>query len=157
MTVRAIENVQDYPRPPALLAVSERLRVLLGGALVAETKRGFRVLETHHAPSYYIPADDILAGLTPAQGRSLCEWKGRAEYWDVTLADCTVPRAAWSYPDPTPAFRPIAGYFAFYATLMDACFVGDHRVIPQPGSFYGGWVTDNLCGQIKGAPGTEHW
>ncbi|MEM1362898.1 MAG: DUF427 domain-containing protein [Pseudomonadota bacterium] len=152
-----IENVQDYPRPPALKPVTERLRVVLGGALAADTTRGFRVLETHHAPTYYFPPEDVIATLTPAQGRSFCEWKGAASYWDVAINGVTAPRAAWSYASPTKSFAPIADYLAFYATEMEQCFVGDQQVIPQPGNFYGGWVTDNLQGQIKGAPGTEFW
>lgn len=157
MTALSIENVQDYPRPPALEQVPQTLRILLGGGVVAETDRAYRVLKTHHAPNYYLPPDDVHATLTPAHGRSICEWKGAAAYWDVTLGSVTAPRAAWSYAEPTAGFAPIAGYFAFYATSMDACFVGENRVTPQPGDFYGGWVTDNLCGRIKGALGTEHW
>ncbi|MEM8548545.1 MAG: DUF427 domain-containing protein [Pseudomonadota bacterium] len=157
MTTLAPENVEDYPRPPALLPVSQTLRIVHGGEVVAETNRGFRVLETYHAPTYYLPRDDVSARLTPAHGRSFCEWKGVAAYWDVAAGDITAPHAAWSYPDPTQPFLPIKGYLAFYATLMEHCFVGDHRVIPQPGDFYGGWVTDNLRGPIKGAPGTEYW
>ena len=157
MTALPVETVQDYPRPPALEPVPHRLRILLGGGIVAETVAGYRVLETHHAPTYYLPAADVRATLTPARGRSVCEWKGVASYWDVTLGGVTAPRAAWSYAAPTGRFAPIAGCFAFYAAAMDACLVAEHRVIPQPGDFYGGWVTDNLRGRIKGAPGTEHW
>lgn len=157
MTSLNIENVQDYPRPPALEVVPQILRVELGGRTIAETDKAFRVLETHHAPTYYLPPDCIDAPLKAASGHSFCEWKGTARYWDVQSGKATVSRAAWSYTSPTERFGAIAGYLAFYAGLMDACFVGDHRVIPQPGDFYGGWVTDNLQGRIKGAPGTEFW
>jgi uncharacterized protein (DUF427 family) len=151
------ENVQDYPRPPALEPVLHPLRVLLDGQVVARTDAGFRVLETHHAPTYYFPRGDVLAELTPASGASYCEWKGAARYWDVTLGDRHVERGAWSYDAPTQGFVQMAGYVAFYAGLMDACFVGDVAVVPQPGDFYGGWTTPNLQGRIKGAPGTRHW
>ncbi|MBF9032278.1 DUF427 domain-containing protein [Rhodobacterales bacterium HKCCE3408] len=157
MTALPVENVQDYPRPPALQPVPQRLLVRLRGETVAETRNGYRVLETHHAPTYYIPPEDVTARLVPAQGRSLCEWKGVARYFDVVSGGATARRAAWAYDDPTPDFRPIAGHLAFYAGLMEACFVGDERVIPQPGDFYGGWVTANLTGVPKGARGTEHW
>jgi hypothetical protein len=70
---------------------------------------------------------------------------------------CFQRRAAWRYDAPSPAFAPIAGWLAFYAGLMEACWVGDMRVTPQPGDFYGGRVTPNLDGAIKGAPGTRHW
>ena len=152
------EVVQDYPRPPALDRVALRLRVMVGGETVADTVRGYRVCETHHAPTYYIPPEDVAEGaLSPASGRSFCEWKGAARYWDVTGGGVTRPRAAWSVPSPTPAFRAIADHVAFYPGKMDACFVGEAPVMPQPGDFYGGWVTENLSGTVKGGPGTLGW
>lgn len=157
MTSLPIENVQNYPRPPSLERVTETLRVMLAGEIVAETADAFRVLETHHAPTYYIPRADVRAELTAAHGQSFCEWKGVASYWDVTISGVTASRAAWSYAKPTSGFIPITGYLAFYAALMEACFVGEERVIPQPGDFYGGWLTSNLTGTAKGAPGTNHW
>ncbi len=152
-----IENVQSYPRPPALEPVTHRLVVHLGGEVAAVTESGYRVLETHHAPTYYIPRSDILAELVPVNRRSMCEWKGLASYFDVVSGSSRAPTAAWAYDTPTERFRPIAGYVAFYAGLMDRCTVGDETVLPQPGDFYGGWVTSNLEGVPKGARGTEHW
>jgi len=156
MTDLARENVQSYPRPPALELVPQRIMIWLGGALVAQTTRALRVLETHHAPSYYLPPEDIDATLRPVPGSSFCEWKGVARYFDVIGGDKTASRAAWCYDRPTAGFATLAGYVAFYAGLMEEAWVGDLRVIPQPGNFYGGWVTPNLDGQIKGAPGTRH-
>jgi len=157
MTDLPRENVQSYPRPPALEPVPQRIVMRLGGVLVADTTRALRVLETHHAPSYYLPPEDIRATLRPAIGTSLCEWKGAARYYDVIAGGKTATRAAWAYDKPTARFAALAGYVALYAGLIDEAWVGDLRVIPQPGSFYGGWVTPNLDGQIKGAPGTQHW
>jgi len=154
----ARENVQGYPRPPALESVALRLAVVLGGKEIAASTRGFRVLETHHAPTYYLPPEDVAEGvLRPAEGRTLCEWKGAAQYFDVVVGARDELRAAWSYPEPTRAFAPIAGFVAFYPGRMDACFVGDVQVRPQPGDFYGGWVTPNLDGIVKGGPGTVGW
>lgn len=151
------EDVQSYPRPPAIEPVPHRIVIHLGGALVAETTRALRVLETHHAPTYYLPPSDIHATLRPINGSSHCEWKGVARYFDVAINGVTAPRAAWAYDSPTARFAALAGYVAFYAALMEDVRVGDMRVIPQPGNFYGGWVTPNLDGRIKGAPGTQHW
>ncbi len=151
------ENVQDYPRPPRLEPVPCRIEITLAGETVADTTRAFRVLETHHAPTYYLPPDGIVAVLRAVPGRSFCEWKGAAQYFDVLTTRSAARRAAWCYPSPTGAFVPMAGYVAFYATLMETCLVDGMRVTPQPGAFYGGWVTPNLSGTIKGAPGTEHW
>lgn len=157
MTDLPRENVQSYPRPPALQAVPQRIIIRLGGAVVADTNRAMRVLETHHAPTYYIPPDDVTATLRPAAGTSFCEWKGAARYFDVLAGDKIASRAAWAYDRPTGRFEAIAGFAAFYAGLMDEAWVGSDRVVPQPGDFYGGWVTSNLEGRIKGAPGTTHW
>lgn len=157
MTDLLRENVQSYPRPPALEPVPQRIQIMHGGQLVAESTRALRVLETHHAPTYYLPPDDVSAALQPAAGTSFCEWKGNARYFDVIVGGTTAKRAAWAYDNPTERFAPLAGYLAFYAGLVDEAWVGDVKVIPQPGDFYGGWVTPNLEGQIKGAPGTRHW
>lgn len=157
MTSLPIENVQSYPRPAILVPVAEPLTVYLDDRRIALTTRGYRVLETHHAPTYYFPPDDVADVLRPVEGSSFCEWKGVARYFDVVGERHVAPRAAWCYEGPSAAFQPIAGYLAFYAASMQRCLVGDIEVIPQPGDFYGGWVTPNLKGQIKGAPGTRHW
>lgn len=157
MTDLPTENVQSYPRPPALEPVAQRVSVSLGGTVIAESTRAIRVLETHHAPTYYIPPEDVSATLIPTSGGSFCEWKGSAQYFDVIAGSTTVNRAAWSYSKPTEPFASIAGYLAFYPGLMEECRVGDHRAVAQPGGFYGGWVTPNLLGIPKGARGTENW
>lgn len=157
MSILSQENVQTYPRPPVVEPVLQRIVILLGDKVIADTIGALRVLETHHAPTYYISRQDITADLLPVDGNSFCEWKGAARYFNVTAGDKTAKRAAWSYDHPTLAFKPLAGYFAFYAGMMDECFVGDEKVMPQPGDFYGGWVTSNLDGIPKGARGTEYW
>ncbi|MCF6445576.1 DUF427 domain-containing protein [Nereida sp. MMG025] len=152
-----IENVQDYPRPPALEPVPQQIRIVHGGVVLAETRAAFRVLETHHAPTYYLPPDAFAVPLHPVSGGTYCEWKGVAQYWDIQAPSGTIARAAWSYPDPTAGFAPIADYLAVYATKVDRCFVGEMLVTPQPGDFYGGWVTPNLQGIVKGDAATRHW
>jgi len=152
------ESVWDYPRPPRLEAVRKRLRVVFHGVTVADTTAGFRVLETSHPPVYYIPPGDILKGtLEPAPGGSFCEWKGRAVYWDVVVWEKRAKQAGWSYPKPSTAFIALADHVAFYASRVDACYVDDERVVPQPGDFYGGWITADVVGPFKGEPGTAGW
>jgi len=152
------ESVWDYPRPPRLEPVTARLVVILGGETIAETTRGYRVLETSHPPNYYFPPDDVAEGaLVPAKGASFCEWKGRAHYFTVRGGTEVAHEAAWGYDRPSEAFAPIAGYVAFYAGRMDACFVDGERVVPQPGGFYGGWITSKIVGPFKGGPGSRGW
>jgi len=155
---RPIENVADYPRPPALQRVPWHIRVELGGVVIAETERALRVLETHGAPVYYIRPGDVKQDLLEAEaGSTFCEWKGVARYWSVRAGERFARRAAWSYPDPVEAFAEIRDHLAFYVDRMDGCWVDGDRAEPQPGGFYGGWVTPEIRGPIKGAPGTRHW
>lgn len=151
------ENVQDYPRPPRLEPAGVSVSCRLGGEVVAESRDALRVLETHHAPTYYIPPEDVRAKLVEVPGSSWCEWKGRARYFDVVAGGRRVERAAWAYPTPTERFAALRDHLAFYPGLMDACFVGGVQVTPQPGDFYGGWVTPNLDGIVKGDAATRHW
>jgi uncharacterized protein (DUF427 family) len=152
------ESVWDYPRPPRLEPVSRHIQIIFNGELIADTRRAYRVLETSHPPTYYIPPDDIqMRFLQPAEGQSLCEWKGQARYLSLVVGQQHAPRVAWYYPSPTPAFAPITNHVAFYAGPMDACTVDGQRVIPQPGEFYGGWITADVVGPFKGEPGTLGW
>ena len=152
------ENVGDYPRPPSLEWVDWPIEVVLGGARIVAAPGAWRVLETFHPPTYYIDPAHIADGaLRPVGGGSLCEWKGRARYFDVVAGGRTAQRAAWSYPSPTRRFEAIRDHVAIYAHAMDEASVAGVRVIPQPGDFYGGWTTPNVTGPIKGAPGTTHW
>lgn len=147
------ESVWDYPRPPRVEEVDREVRVVFNGVTIAQTRAARRVLETSHPPVYYIPPEDVRREyLEPAAGGSFCEWKGRARYWTVAVGGCRAERAAWSYPDPSPGFGAIKDYLAFYAGPMDACTVGGEPVEPQPGGFYGGWITPDVVGPFKGGP-----
>ena len=152
------ESVWDYPRPPRLEATPKRIVIVCNGVTFADTRGGYRVLETSHPPVYYLPQADIrMEHLRPAGGGSVCEWKGRAVYFDVVVGERTLSHVAWAYPTPTPAFAPIRDYLAFYAAPMDGCWVDGERVTPQPGEFYGGWITSDIVGPFKGAPGSWGW
>lgn len=152
------ESVWDYPRPPALEPVDDRLRVVHEGVTLADTTDGYRVLETSHPPTYYLPPNDVaMEHLQRERRTTMCEWKGRSIYYTVVVNGTRVAQAAWAYPTPTDRFAPIADHVAFYAHKMDACYVGDERVDPQKGGFYGGWVTSRVVGPFKGGPGTLGW
>ena len=146
------ESVRDYPRPPRVEPTGRRIRVVLGGETIVDTRRAHRVLETSHPPVYYVPLEDVAPGvLEPSSGgTTFCEWKGDASYYDVAAGGRREERAAWTYHDPSPGFESIRDAVAFYAGPMDACFVDDERVEPQPGGFYGGWITSDVTGPFKG-------
>ena len=99
----------------------------------------------------------VSGALIPVTGQSFCEWKGPARYFNVVGGGTVQAKAAWSYPHPVARFAPIADYLAFYCHKMDECLVDGIPASPQPGQFYGGWVSPWTVGPIKGAPGTTHW
>jgi uncharacterized protein (DUF427 family) len=137
---------------------TRRVRVVFNGEVVAETSRAVRVLETSHPPTYYIPPGDIRTKFIERSSRSsFCEWKGRARYHSLKVGDRHSPDAAWSYPDPSPAFASIRDHLAFYPSRVDECTVDGEVVHAQPGDFYGGWITGDIIGPFKGDPGTMGW
>ena len=152
------ESVWDYPRPPRLEEFTGSITVELGGRVIASTTHAWRVLETSHPPTYYLPQAAFTEGvLRPAAGASWCEWKGQASYYDLVTDSRVAPKAAWTYPEPSPGFASIANAIAVMAAAVDRCTANGEQVIPQPGGFYGGWITSWIVGPFKGIPGSMGW
>ncbi|KAJ3112237.1 hypothetical protein HDU96_004774 [Phlyctochytrium bullatum] len=138
------ENVWDYPRPPAIEPTSRRLRVELDGVVIADTTRAFRILETSHPPTYYIPLADVKTEYLVSNSRqTFCEWKGSARYYDVKVGTHHIPSRVWYYPSPSSRYAQIKDHVSFYASPFK-CFVDGEEVIAQPGDFYGGWMTSDI-------------
>lgn len=151
------ESVWDYPRPPRIDPDSRLVRVLHGDTVIAESREAIRILETASPPTFYIPPNDVrMELLSPTRGSSLCEWKGPASYWSLRFGGHEIPNVAWSYEKPFADFTQIRGYLGFYPSKLE-CYVDDDHVEPQPGGFYGGWVTPEVVGPFKGEPGTGGW
>lgn len=145
------ESVWDYPRPPRVEPVRERVRVVIDGISVADSTHAMRVIETGGAPVYYVPPSDVLTDLLlPASRQTVCEFKGVASYWSIGLPGRAIEDAVWSYDNPNQGFESIRGHFAFYAWLVDEAWVGAERAAPQPGRYFGGWVTSRVVGPFKG-------
>ncbi len=150
------ESVWDYPRPPKAVRCDREIRVKVGDLEIARSTRTYRVLETASPPTFYIPPEDVQwERLTATAGSSVCEWKGVASYW-VLASNPSGPAVAWSYAQPHFRFETLRGYASFYPALVE-CYVDAERARPQPGGFYGGWITSELVGPFKGAAGTSHW
>jgi uncharacterized protein (DUF427 family) len=156
---QGVEHVWDYPRPPAVEACARRVRLELGGELIADSTSALRVLETSHPPTIYLPPADVRRDLLSASdARSTwCEFKGAARYFDVSVGDRHVHALAWSFPDPTPGYEALRDHLAFYPGRVDAAWLDDERVHAQEGDFYGGWISADLVGPFKGAAGTLGW
>lgn len=153
------EWVWEYPRPPLVLPVDKRIRVVLGGFTIVDTHNAVRVLETTHPPVYYVPLGDVSDWCLFARFDrvSVCEFKGKAIYYDVYGGDRLALRGAWSYLKPVPGYELLRKRVAFYPSSMDACYVDDELVTPQQGDLYGGWITSQVVGPFKGAEGTLGW
>jgi len=152
------ESVWDYPRPPSAEVSGRHVVVEFAGQVVADTRRAIRVCETSHPPVFYVPRDDVVDGvLHRAGGGSWCEWKGVATYWDLVVDERRAAAVAWSYEDPSPGYEHLRSAVAFYPARVDRALVDGEQVRPQPGTFYGGWITDDVVGPFKGEPSTLGW
>lgn len=152
------ESVWDYPRPPRVEPAVRRVSVEFNGVPIVSSHRALRVLETAGAPTYYIPSDEIrMEYLKPSRSRTTwCEWKGAASYLDVVVDEQVAARAVWTYPEPAPGYRGLVDHYCFFPGIL-ICRLDGELVTPQPGGFYGGWVTSDIVGPIKGDPGTSGW
>lgn len=151
------ESVWDYPRPPKIDPDERHILVKHDDLIIAETYSSIRILETASPPVFYIsPSDANFDYLKEAQGSSICEWKGTAKYWSLYLKDRVIKNIGWSYPSPFKEFEIIKDYISFYPARLD-CYVDGEKVMPQPGGFYGGWVTSEIIGPFKGKPGSGWW
>lgn len=158
MTQRPTESVWDYPRPPAIERCSRHARGVVAGHVIAETKRPIVIRETSHPPVYYIPPEDVsMEYLEPSVHVTQCEFKGEAHYYSLKVEGERRSNVAWYYPAPLPGYEEMADHVAFYAWALDEATVDGEQVTPQPGRFYGGWITHEIIGPFKGEPETIGW
>lgn len=149
----AAESVWDYPRPPKVEETAKNVKVVFNAVVIAETTHAKRVLQTGHPPVYYIPQEDIhMEYLKPTSKTSTCEFKGKAFYYDIKVGSKSISSVGWAYPDPTKGYEGIKNYIAFYPRFMDACYVDGELVTPEPGEYFGGWVTKDIVGPFEGEP-----
>ena len=152
------ESVWDYPRPPAIEPVSEHLKIVFDGVEIANSNKSFRILETSHPPTYYLPVSSFVEGsLLPTVRTSFCEFKGVANYYHVKANSEVAEFAAWGYSNPNPQYGDLKDHVSVYASRMQSCFVGEEKVEAQEGDFYGGWITSRVVGPFKGGLGTWGW
>ncbi len=153
------ESVWEYPRPPRAERMARRAVLRHGGAVVAESDDLVRVLETSHPPTYYLPRTAFTDGMLAAvDRRTFCEWKGVAHYVDVTVPGAEpLLSVGWWYPEPDRRYPELTDRVAVYVAPFDEITLDGEVVRPQPGGFYGGWVTDEVTGPFKGGPGSQGW
>jgi uncharacterized protein (DUF427 family) len=152
------ESVWDYPRPPRAERDSRRAVLRYAGVAVADTTDLVRVLETSHPPTVYLPRTAFGTHLRPTERTTFCEWKGVARYVDVVVAGApALHDVGWWYPEPDRRYPELLDRVAVYAGPFDEVTLGGEVVVPQPGGFYGGWVTPEVVGPFKGGAGSWGW
>lgn len=158
MIERAKESVWGYPRPPSIERASRQVRAVAAGHVIAETERAVVVRETSHPPVYYFPPEDVrMEFLEPSAHVTHCEFKGEAHYYSLVVDGARQSNVAWYYPRPLAGYEELADHVAFYAWALAEATVDGEQVTPQPGRFYGGWITSEIEGPFKGEHGTMGW
>jgi len=103
-----------------------RVRVVVAGVAVAETRNALRLQEARYPPVFYVPLSDIRAEHFVASTRtSHCPYKGDAHYYDLFVNGTRRSDAVWSYGNPYPAVAAIRDHVAFYPDRVDAIVLED--------------------------------
>jgi uncharacterized protein (DUF427 family) len=111
--------------PITITPTPQRVRVLLGGQVVAETTRALTLREAQYPPVQYIPREDAaMALLRPSPRSTHCPYKGDASYYSIEAGGKRAENAAWSYENPFPAMAEIKGHLAFYPDRVEAIEIG---------------------------------
>ncbi len=86
------------------------MKAIWNGAVLAESDDTV-VVEGNH----YFPRESIdQRHFAPSDNRSVCHWKGTANYFHVEVDGRRNPNAAWTYDTPSAQASEIAGHVAFW-------------------------------------------
>ncbi|HEV2335117.1 MAG TPA: DUF427 domain-containing protein [Stellaceae bacterium] len=130
------EEIFVHPRDPykrvdAILS-SRHVQLILGGEVIADTKRARFLFETRLPTRYYIPPEDVRMDLlVPSDKTTACPYKGKARYWSAKIGDELFPDIVWSYPAPIAECPKIKGHLSFFNELVDEIRV-DGVAVPRP-------------------------
>ena len=107
-----------------------RVRVLLGGETIADSRSALLLREASYPPVYYIPIADIRAdAIKPTRHSTYCPFKGDASYWSISASGKRAENALWAYQSPYDEVAAIKDHAAFYPSKVDAIEV-DGCVMP---------------------------
>jgi uncharacterized protein (DUF427 family) len=124
------------PQPGSALYLEptpKRVRVEVGGEVIADSRRAMLLHESGHQPIYYFPPDDVRGEvLQPSDRRTRCPKKGEASYYTITAGGETVEAGAWYYPDPLPAAPFLKDLIAFYFDRMGRWLEEDEEIGVHP-------------------------
>jgi uncharacterized protein (DUF427 family)/class 3 adenylate cyclase len=111
---------------------AKRLRITFNDALIADTTRALVLHETRHAPTFYVPFDDVRAEhLERTAHRTYCPFKGDASYWSIAAGGERTENAVWAYERPTEDAASLQGHVAFYTSQVHAIHGEDGDAPPS--------------------------
>jgi uncharacterized protein (DUF427 family) len=125
------------PPPPGkalyLEPTPKRIRVVVGGETVVDSRNAFLLHESGHQPIYYFPPSDVRSELLePSDRHTTCPKKGEASYYTIRVGDHVVDAGAWYYPEPLDGAPPIKDLIAFYFNRMDHWYEEDEEIFGHP-------------------------
>jgi uncharacterized protein (DUF427 family) len=107
--------------PIAITLEKSRVRVSLGGRVIAETVSALALREASYPMVLYIPRKDAdMALLERTAHSSFCPYKGDCSYFSIPLGGDRSINAVWSYEHPYPSVVEIQNHLAFYASRVDS-------------------------------------
>ncbi len=109
--------------------IPARVRVMFGGADIADSSEARAMYELGHAPMYYLPRSDVdMSCLEATDHDTYCPYKGHAGYWNVQAGGRMTENAIWTYASPHREMAGLKGYLGFYWGRMDAWYEDDVAV-----------------------------
>jgi uncharacterized protein (DUF427 family) len=125
------------PPPPGrtiyLEHTPKRIRVELGGEVIADSRNAFILHESGLQPMYYFPPEDVRTDLMTSTDRHThCPKKGDASYYTITAGGKTVENGAWYYPEPLPDAPFLTDLVAFYFDRMDRWLEEGEEIMVHP-------------------------
>ena len=125
------------PPPPGLALYLDpspkRVRVVVAGETIADSRQAMLLHESGHQPIYYFPPSDVRAVLLePSDRHTHCPKKGDASYYTIRVGDRVVDAGAWHYPEPLPGAPPIKDLIAFYFNRMDHWYEEAEEILGHP-------------------------
>jgi uncharacterized protein (DUF427 family) len=119
-------KVPGPDHPITIAPEPRRVRVVLAGVVVAESRDALSLKEAQYPPVHYVPRRDIRSDcFVPSSTTTHCPYKGDARYFDLVVDGARRPDAVWSYEDPYPAVAAIREHVAFYPDRVDAITFDD--------------------------------
>ena len=124
------EQVFGHPRDPYsridVYPTSRRVRVLVDGEVVADSRRAKILFEAALPPRYYLPEEDVRMELLEASSKKTrCAYKGSASYWHVRAGGRLHEDLVWTYREPQHDAEPVRGLLAFFNERVDLEIAGE--------------------------------